>query len=83
MPEISEYLPGMRLDHATKLGVDTKLGSSGTGHHFTVTLNLNEEESTENNDTIRAIIDSQKPAHTFYTLQIIQNGRKRDDKGDA
>jgi len=69
VPEISEYIPGISLDQETKLGIDTKLGSSGTGHHFTVTLNLDEDNAI-NDDTVRAIIDSQKPAHAGYTLQI-------------
>lgn len=80
VPEISEYVPGMRLDRETKLGIDTKLGSSGTGHHFTVSLDLNEDDDV-NADTVRAIIETQKPAHTVYTLQIRQNGRRGGDKG--
>lgn len=68
-PEISEYIPGMRLDSETKLGVDTKLGSSGQGHHFTVTLE-HDGDSEININTVRAIIEAQKPAHTAYTLEI-------------
>ena len=71
IPEISEYIPGMRLDHETKLGIDTQLGSSGTGHHFTVTMEL-DENSEINASTVKAIIEAQKPAHTVYTLQIKQ-----------
>ena len=69
VPEISEYIPGMHLDHETKLGINTQLGSSGTGHHFTVTLDLNGNGEI-NISTVKAIIDTQKPAHTVYTLQI-------------
>lgn len=69
VPEISEYIPGMSLDPETKLGMDTRLGSSGTGYHFTVSLKL-DEDSAVNDDTVRAIIESQKPAHAGYTLQI-------------
>lgn len=69
VPEISEYVPGMRLDRKTKLGTDTKLGSSGAGHHFTVTLDLNEDGAVST-ETIRTIIEAQKPAHTVYTLVI-------------
>ncbi|MFC1871831.1 phage tail protein, partial [Chloroflexota bacterium] len=39
-PEISEYIPGMRLEPETRLGINTRLGSSGEGHHFTVTIEL-------------------------------------------
>jgi phage tail-like protein len=73
VPEILEYIPGMSLDDETKLGINTKLGSSGTGHHFTVSFELDGERGI-NIDTIRSIIDSQKPAHTSYTLQVSQHG---------
>jgi phage tail-like protein len=69
VPEISEYIPGMQLDHGTKLGIDTKLGSSGEGNHFTVTLELT-NPSEVNINTVKTIIETQKPAHTVYTLQI-------------
>ena len=69
VPEISEHIPGMRLSHETKLGIDTQLGSSGEGHHFTVNLEL-DGNGEINVDTVRAIIEAQKPAHTAYTLQI-------------
>lgn len=68
-PEISEYIAGMKLDPETALGVDTRLGSSGEGHHFTVTLEL-EADSPIDTGHIRRIIDAQKPAHTVYTLQL-------------
>lgn len=69
VPEISEHISGMRLSPETKLGIDTKLGSSGTGHHFTVTLDLNGQDAVSPG-VVRAIIDAQKPAHTIYTLQL-------------
>ncbi len=68
-PEITEYIPGMRLDGENRLGKDTVLGSAGTGHHFTVTLKL-DEGSQANIEGIRAIIEAQKPAHAAYTLQV-------------
>ena len=76
IPEISEYIPGMPLDHETKLGVNTRLGSSGTGHHFTVILEL-DESSKININTVKAIIETQKPAHTVYTLQVRRNGQRK------
>ena len=79
VPEISEYIPGMRLDPETKLGIETKLGSSGKGHHFTVTLYL-DESNTVSTEAVKAIIDSQKPAQTVYTLDIRRNGRKAGKK---
>ncbi len=69
VPEITEYIPGMRLDPETRLGVNTKLGSSGGGYHFNVTLHL-DGDNTADMSKVRAIIEAQKPAHTVYTLQI-------------
>jgi len=68
-PEILEYIPGMILDEKTLLGENTVLGSSGSGHHFTVTIDATEGENIDPR-TIKSIIDSQKPAHTQYTLKI-------------
>jgi hypothetical protein len=82
VPEIAEYIPGMTLDHETKLGIDTKLGSSGEGYHFTVTLEL-DGGSEINDGTVKAIIEAQKPAHTVYTLQIRRNGRGKQEKDVA
>ena len=82
VPEIAEYIPGMTLDRETKLGIDTKLGSSGEGYHFTVTLEL-DGGSEINDGTVKAIIEAQKPAHTVYTLQIRRNGRGKQEKDVA
>jgi phage tail-like protein len=68
-PEILEYIPGMILDENTLLGENTVLGSSGSGHHFTVTIEGTEGENIDPR-TVKSIIDSQKPAHTRYTLKI-------------
>ncbi len=67
VPEISEHIPGMRLDAETKLGINTRLGSSGTGFHFAVTL---ENSGGLTINMLRALIDSQKPAYAVYTLNI-------------
>jgi phage tail-like protein len=68
-PSILEYIPGMILDAKTQLGVNTLLGSSGAGHHFTVIIEV-PEDSHIDNKIVREIIESQKPAHTIYTLEI-------------
>ncbi len=68
-PTILEYIPGMILDEETHLGVNTVLGSSGTGHHFTVIIE-NPLDSRIDVKVVRDIIESQKPAHTIYTLEI-------------
>lgn len=74
-PEITEFIEGMRLDAGTRLGVGTRLGSSGGGYHFTVTI---DEREGLNIEKIKAIIESQKPAHTLYTLYV-----KRSQGEDA
>ena len=69
-PVISEHIPGMTLGPENRLGEpDTRLGSTGTGYHFTVTLKVNNSDQIDL-DTVRGIIDSQKPAHTVYTLLV-------------
>lgn len=80
MPEISEFIQGMSLDQETRLGIDTRLGSSGTGNHFTVTLKLDGRDEI-NVDTVKAIIEAQKPAQAAYTLQITYSDRKQQDNG--
>ena len=80
IPEISEYIPGMRLDGETKLGVNTQLGSSGAGHHFSVSLELDGNHEI-NVDTVKSIIETQKPASTVYTLQIIHRESEQQDDG--
>ena len=68
-PEILEYIPGMIMDQKTRLGENTVLGSSGSGHHFTVIIDIGQNDSLDQM-TVRHIIENQKPAHTSYTLQI-------------
>jgi phage tail-like protein len=82
VPEISEYIEGMRLDEGTRLGSDTRLGSSGTGHHFTVTLNVDDDSSVDA-EKIRAIVESQKPAHTAYTLRLVRGGARKGSEVGA
>jgi len=72
IPEVTEYIEGMRLDSEARLGVNTKLGSYGGGNHFTVTLELDGNSEIDTNK-ITAIIEAQKPAHTVYTLIIRGN----------
>jgi phage tail-like protein len=68
-PQIIEFVPGMILDEKSRLGLNTVLGSSGTGHHFTVIIAA-KAISYVSERVIRNIIDSQKPAHTVYTLEV-------------
>ncbi|MFC1944159.1 phage tail protein [Chloroflexota bacterium] len=68
-PEITEHIEGMKLHLQTELGVNSQLGSSSGGNHFTVTLELDEDSAIDMNRVI-AIIEAQKPAHSIYTLKM-------------
>lgn len=68
-PHIFEYIPGMTLNENNRLGVNTVLGSSGAGHHFTVVMEIKGNDYV-NQRVIRNIIDIQKPAHTVYSLEF-------------
>lgn len=75
-PEITESIQGMTLDSDTQLGVNTVLGSPGSANSFTVTLEISGDDEIDM-ETVKAIIDSQKPAHTVYTLQIKKHDENR------
>ncbi len=69
-PEINDQpFSGMKLGPGTLLGRDTVLGGVRP-HTFLVTLAV-PDPSALNEETIRLIIESQKPAHTAYELRIV------------
>jgi phage tail-like protein len=70
-PEITESVSGMRLDRDNRLGINTRLGSSGKGFQFSVSLRLGPDNPVSL-DTLKSIIDAEKPAHAVYTLQVTQ-----------
>ncbi len=70
-PKIDEGSPGMSLSSQTRLGENTVLGSAGEANHFTLTL-IQESGREIDAGHVRAIIESQKPAHTSYSLNILQ-----------
>jgi len=70
-PDITDHpFAGMRLGPNTLLGRDTLLGDVAP-HTFVVTLAV-PNPTAVNRQIIRAVIDSQKPAHTRYALRIVQ-----------
>ena len=69
-PRITENYGGMPLTDQSRLGLNTVLGSSDR-HTFTVTLEVEDPESL-NLEHIRAIIESEKPAHVAYKLEILK-----------
>jgi len=74
-PEIHEYTEGMLLDGDAKLGTGTQLGSGMAWYHFTVVLPV-DKGSKIVETRVRAIIESQKPAHSTYTLRLIPGHRE-------
>jgi len=65
----SEFQIGV---HST-IGLDTSLGG-GAAHFFTVTISLSRADPAvlERQMTIaRALIELEKPAHTYYELQAV------------
>jgi phage tail-like protein len=75
-PEVTEYVDGMVLGSETLLGINTTIAGRER-HSFTVTIRLQgltEEELTFKEASIRRIIESEKPAHTGYRLNLLTNG---------
>jgi len=68
-PEITEHLGGIRLDKQSRLGENTVLGE-GQDHCFSVTLEL-EDPGDIDVESVKAIIEAEKPAHTAYILHIV------------
>jgi len=68
-PQIVEDFGGIRLGPGSKLGRNTVLGG-GNPHTFTVTFEV-EDPASVNVDQVKAIIESEKPAHVAYTLAIV------------
>jgi len=78
IPQITEYIPGIPLGPDARLGINTRLGSSGGGYHFTVTIEADESDSFDPKK-LRTIIEAQKPSHTIYTLHIQRPKREGED----
>lgn len=79
IPEISEYVDGMRLNEESRLGINTTIAGRER-HSFTVTLHLNDatdEEIAAKEIVVRKIIEAEKPAHTAYRLRIVTNGHEQ------
>ena len=68
-PEITEEFGGFPLGEASRLGLNTVLGT-GSNNVFTVTIRTSEPESISRQQ-VKAIIEMEKPAHTAYRLIIV------------
>jgi phage tail-like protein len=71
-PQITESTgrPGTSLGPNTKLGVNTYLGGGGGAFQFIVTIRAKDLSKIDIN-TVRAIIQIQKPAYTTYSLNLM------------
>ena len=73
VPQVLEHTPVIQLGTNTNSGTIETRGTEYEAHCFTVILEV-PDVSTIDADIVRSIIESEKPAHTTYILQI--NGRK-------
>ncbi len=69
-PAITEDFGGIGLGGSHELGHTAVLGG-GNQHVFTVTFEVDDPESI-NTGRVRQIIESEKPAHTSYVLNVIK-----------
>jgi phage tail-like protein len=74
-PQIAEHgAHNFQLSKSNRLGPSVALGRRNMPHTFSVTMRLpraeNEQADQERRRKIQAIIESEKPAHTSYTLNI-------------
>jgi phage tail-like protein len=80
VPQITEPVvrPKAKLDAGTKLGAGAYLGG---GEPFTFDVTIAAKDLAEVDiDAVRAIIESQKPAHTTYTLKVLAQGLTKGEK---
>jgi phage tail-like protein len=74
VPQITEPVvrPEAKLDPGTRLGTEVHLGG---GEPFIFDITIAAQDLAEVDiDVVRAIIESQKPAHTTYTLKVLPQG---------
>jgi phage tail-like protein len=72
-PRIREAAEGMQIGERSTVGEDTYLGSDLPPHFFEITISLPTIDPNQLGRQIeiaRALIELEKPAHTFYTLNI-------------
>lgn len=69
-PLMMERTNGFRLDTEARLGINTSIGENRS-RTFTVTLVLKGDEEIDI-DTVRSIIESDKPVETNYVLRVVR-----------
>jgi phage tail-like protein len=69
---VNERTNGFRLDSDSRLGVNTSIGEERE-HVFTVTVAVHDPDELDM-DTLRGIIDADKPVETAYILRMVKMG---------
>jgi phage tail-like protein len=69
LPLIQERTNGFRLDPDARLGVNTQIGDDRP-RHFVVTIAVERPDELDM-DTLRQIIDRDKPVDTSYALRVV------------
>jgi phage tail-like protein len=85
VPQITEPTsrPRTSLGSGTKLGVNTYVGGDGGAFSFIVTIPA-EDSSKIDINTVRVIIELQKPAYTAYSLNVAgQSLAEREEEHGA
>jgi len=70
--EVSELTAPLQIGVTSHVGVDTAIGG-GPPHYFRVKIilqSLKDLDLTRRKQIARAIIDQEKPAHTYYDLEV-------------
>ncbi len=69
---VNERTNGFRLDPDSRLGVNTSIGEERP-LIFTVTVAVDDPDEIEM-DTLRAILEADKPVETAYILRLVKSG---------
>ena len=71
--EIQEYIEPLQIGVTASIGVNTVIGG-GPPHYFLVKIilpGLGDLDFSRKEQIARAIIDQEKPAHTYYDLRLV------------
>lgn len=81
-PFIQERTNGFRLDADARMGLNTSIGEDRP-HVFTVTIAVPNPKELDV-DTLKSIIESDKPVETSYILRVVElDAAKEKKKGKA
>jgi hypothetical protein len=69
---VNERTNGFRLDADSRLGLNTSIGEDRE-HVFTVTVAVSDPGELDI-DTLKAIIEADKPVETSYVLRVVKTG---------